>query len=82
MTAHAADSRAAAKLEQAGKLRAQAAKEHRRGDALAAQAQKLDAETKGDSGEKMRGGSSDKPVKRLGGGRCVSDGHAVCGISR
>jgi cell division protein FtsB len=57
MTAHAADAatKETARQEQVKKLRVQADKAHKKGDALAAQADKLESESGVKSDEKMRG---------------------------
>jgi Tfp pilus assembly protein PilX len=55
MTAHAADDKGVARQEQVKKLRAQADAAHRKGDALTAQADKLESAAGVKSDEKMRG---------------------------
>jgi hypothetical protein len=57
MAAHAADAKATPKQKQVEKLRAQADMAHKKGDALTAQAEKLEAEAGAKPGEKMRSAS-------------------------
>lgn len=60
LTAHAADvdAKGTAKQEKVKTLRVQADKAHKKGDALTAQADKLESEAGAKSGEKMRGCNS------------------------
>lgn len=67
---------------QVEKLRAQAERAHKEGDALTAKAEKLEAEAEINPGEKMRGGLREKPEKSMGGGHCVSDAGVTCSIQK
>jgi opacity protein-like surface antigen len=60
VAAHAADAntKESAQQVQVKKLRAQAAKQHKKADALTAKADKLESELAANPGEKMRGGYS------------------------
>lgn len=79
--AHADGAKEATKQEQIRKLRAQAAAAHGRGDALSAQAEKLELESDMNPGEKLRGGPVGKPEKRQIAGQCGNDGRAGCALS-